>query len=154
MILVSVSKIFTLVFRHLVISGVRCSSCLWLELDPPVILLDSVSTPGNPTLTWVPVVRAVSAGKLSSCRAGVQKSRALIHLLSPGVRALPVGQLSSAQWSGSQLCLLAEDEGPKGPCPRSSFASVACVLSCADWSMRDLGYKMVLSLDSQGESPP
>ena len=64
--------------------------------------------------------RALSAGKLSSCRAGVQKSRALIHLLSPGVRALPVGQLSSAQWSGSQLHLLAEDEGLKRSCPRSS----------------------------------
>ena len=79
------------------------------------------------------MVRALSAGKLSSCRAGVQQSGALIHLLSPGVRALPVGRLSSgkegAQGSGSQLCLLAEDEGQKGPCPRSSVASVAQVLS-------------------------
>ena len=79
------------------------------------------------------MVRALSAGKLSSCRAGVQQSGALIHLLSSGVRTLPVGQLSSgkegAQGSGSQLCLLAEDEGLKGPCPRSSVASVAHVLS-------------------------
>jgi hypothetical protein len=48
--------------------------------------------------------------------------------LSSGVKALPVGRLSSgkevAQWSGSQLCLLAEDEGPRGPFPRSSVASV------------------------------
>jgi hypothetical protein len=29
----------------------------------------------------------------------------------------------------SQLCLLAEDEGPRRPCPRSSVASVAQVLS-------------------------
>ena len=45
----------------------------------------------------------------------------------------PVGRLFSgkegAQGSGSQLCLLAEDEGPKGPCPRSSVASVTHVLS-------------------------
>jgi hypothetical protein len=98
-----------------------------------VILLTSVSTPGSPALTWVPVVRALSAGKLSSCWAGVQKSGVLIHLLNPGVRVLSVGRLSSgkegAQWSGSQLCLLAEDEGPKGPCPRSSVASVAYVFS-------------------------
>jgi hypothetical protein len=83
-----------------------------------MILLAFVSTPGNPTLTCVPVVRALSAGKLSSCRAGVQQSGALIYLLSPGVRALLVGRLSSAkegaQGSGSQLCLLAEDESPMG----------------------------------------
>jgi hypothetical protein len=65
------------------------------------------------------VVRALSAGKLSSCRAGVQQPGTLIHLLSSGVRTLPVGLLSSckegAQGSGLQLCLLAEDEGPRGP---------------------------------------
>jgi hypothetical protein len=79
------------------------------------------------------VVRALSAGKLSSCRAGVQKSGALVHLLSPDIRVLPVGRLSSgkegAQGSGSQLCLLAEDEGLKGLCPRSSVTSVSHVLS-------------------------
>jgi hypothetical protein len=32
-------KILLFAFHHLVISGVRCSSCLWLELVPPVILL-------------------------------------------------------------------------------------------------------------------
>ena len=49
------------------------------------------------------------------------------------VRALSTGKLSSgregAQRSGAQLCLLAEDEGLKGPCPRSSVASIAHVLS-------------------------
>jgi hypothetical protein len=98
-----------------------------------VILLASVSTPGSLTLTRVPVVRALSAVKFSSCRAGVHKSGALIHLLSAGVRALPVGRLSSgkeaAQGPGSQLCLLAEDEDLKGPCPRSFVASVAQVFS-------------------------
>ncbi|EDL18878.1 mCG144679, partial [Mus musculus] len=75
-------------------------SCLWLELFPPVILLASVSTPGLSTLTCVPVVRALTAGKLSSYSACVQKFGALIHLLSPGVIALPVGQLSSAKEEG------------------------------------------------------
>ena len=79
------------------------------------------------------MVRALSAGKLSSCRVGVQKSRSLIHFLSPGVTALTGGQLSSgkegALGSRSQLCLLSEDEGPKGPCLRSSVASAAHVLS-------------------------
>ena len=71
--------------------------------------------------------------KVSSCRAGVQKSRAQIHLLSPRVRALPVGRLSSgkegAQGSGSRVCLLAEDEGLKGPRPRNSLTFVTHVLS-------------------------
>jgi hypothetical protein len=34
----SVSKILLFAFRLVVISGVRCSSCLWLEGVPPVIL--------------------------------------------------------------------------------------------------------------------
>jgi hypothetical protein len=107
-----------------------------LELDPPVILLASVSTPGSPTLSWVPVVRALSADKLSSCREGAQKCGAQIHLLSRGFRALP--GLSSdgevAQGSESQLCLLAKYEGQQGPCPRRSVASEAQVISCIDWS--------------------
>ena len=87
----------------------------------------------SPTLTWVPVVRVLSAGKLSSCRAGVQKCGALIHILTSGVRVIHVGQLSSgkeyAQGSGSQLSLLAEDQGPMGPWPRCSVASIAHMLS-------------------------
>ena len=70
------------------------------------------------------MVRALSAGKLSSCREVVQKSGAQIYLLIPGVRAFPGGLLSSGkegetQGSGSQLLLLAEDEGPNGSCPKS-----------------------------------
>ena len=84
------------------------------------------------------MVRALSAGKLSSCREGAQKSGAQIHLLSPGVRALPGDRLSfdeeGAQGSGFQLYILAEDEGLKGPCPRSFAASATHVLSCVDWS--------------------
>jgi hypothetical protein len=115
-------------FCHLVVSGVRCSSCLWLELVPPLILLAAVSTPGSPTLSWIPVVRALSAGKLSSCR-------------------------EVAQSSGAQLSLLVEDEGLKQPCPRSSVASATRVLSCEDWSLKDLEYKMGLSPESQSQSP-
>ena len=62
MILVSVSKIPSFAFLHVVLSGVSCYSCLWLEIVPPVILLASVSTPGSPTLSGVSVVRALSAG--------------------------------------------------------------------------------------------
>jgi hypothetical protein len=46
-VLVSVSKILIFAFHHLVISGVICYSCLWLEIVPPVILLASVSRPGS-----------------------------------------------------------------------------------------------------------
>jgi hypothetical protein len=53
--------------------------------------------------------------------------------LSPGVKALPVGKLSSgvegAQISEDHLYFLAEDEGQKGPCPRTLVASVAHALS-------------------------
>jgi hypothetical protein len=44
------------------------------------------------------------------------------------------------------------DEGPKRPCTRSSVVSVAHMLSCVDWSLRDLGCKMALSPKSQGQS--
>jgi hypothetical protein len=73
------------------------------------------------------VVRALSAGKLSSCREGAQRS-------------------------GSKLCFLVEDEGLKGPYPRSSDASAACMLSCVDWSLKDPGYKMELSPELLGQS--
>jgi hypothetical protein len=41
----SLSTILKFAFCHLVISGVSCYSCLWLELVPPVIMLTSVSRP-------------------------------------------------------------------------------------------------------------
>jgi hypothetical protein len=50
-VLVSVYEILIFAFHHLVISGFRCSSCLLLDLVPPVILLASVSTPGSPILS-------------------------------------------------------------------------------------------------------
>jgi hypothetical protein len=58
-----------------------------------------------------------------------------------------------AKRAGAQIHLLAEDEGLKGSCPRSSVASAAWVLSLMDWFLRDLGYTMVLSPEFQGQSP-
>jgi hypothetical protein len=46
-VLVSVSKILTFIFRHLVISGVSCYSCLCLEIVPLVILLPSIRRRGR-----------------------------------------------------------------------------------------------------------
>jgi hypothetical protein len=43
--------------------------------------------------------------------------------------------MEGAQMSAAQLFFLAEDEALKGPCPRSYVASVACTLSCIDWSL-------------------
>ena len=102
--MISVSKILAFAFHYLVISAVKCSSCLWLKLVPPMSLLASVSTPGSSTLSRVPVVRAFSAGKLFCCREGAQRSRV-------------------------QICLLDDDEGQKGPSPRSFPVSVALMLS-------------------------
>ena len=67
-VLVSVSNILKFAFHHLVMSGVRCSSYLWLELVPPMILIASVSIPGSSTLSWVLVIRVLFAGKLFCCR--------------------------------------------------------------------------------------
>jgi hypothetical protein len=35
-----------------------------------------------------------------------------------------------------------------GACPRSYVASAVCVLSCADWSLRDLGYKIIILIST------
>ena len=94
-----------------------------------MILLASVSIPGSLTLSSVPVVRALSVGKLFSGGEG-------------------------AQIFEDQLCLLAEDECPKGPCPRSSVVSVTCVSSCVDQPQRDPGEKMAISLESCGLITP
>ena len=81
--MISVSRILTFAFRHLVISEASCYSCLWLELVPQVIMLASISRPGRLVLSLLSVVRVLSACKLPSCRDG-------------------------AQISGVQTCLLAE----------------------------------------------
>ena len=46
-VLVSVSKILTFAFCHLVFSWASCYSCFWLELVPQVIMLASISRPGR-----------------------------------------------------------------------------------------------------------
>jgi hypothetical protein len=51
-VLVSVGKILTFAFCHLVISVVRCSCCHWMELVPPVSLLVCVSTLWRQSLPW------------------------------------------------------------------------------------------------------
>lgn len=51
-----------------------------------------------------------------------------------------------------QIHLLVEDEGPKGPCPRSSVASVTHMVSHLHWSLRGAGYKMALSPESHSQS--
>ena len=63
------------------------------------------------------MVRALSAGKLSSCREG-------------------------AQISGIRTCLLAEDGGPKQGLSQKLLASVVHTLICRDYSQRDPGNKM------------
>ena len=81
--MVSVNRILTFAFCHLVFSGASSYSCLWLELVPQVIMLASIRKPGRLGLSLVSVVKVLSAGKLSSCR-------------------------ESAQISGVRTCLLAE----------------------------------------------
>ena len=51
--MVSVSKILTFTFCHLVISGVSCYSCFCFEIVPLEILLPSISRPGRLGLSSV-----------------------------------------------------------------------------------------------------
>ena len=80
--MISVSRILTFAFHHLVTSEASCYSCLWLELVPQVTLLASISRPGRLALSLVSVVRVFSAGKLSSCREGAQISGVQTCLLT------------------------------------------------------------------------
>ena len=80
--MISVSRILTFAFRHLVTSEASCDSCLWLELVPQVTLLASISRPGRLVLSLVSVVRVFSAGQLSSCREGAQVSGVRTCLLT------------------------------------------------------------------------
>ena len=60
------------------------------------------------------------------------------------VRALPGGYFSvggGAQVSAAQICFLAEDEGLKWGLSQNLGCFCIHMLSCADWSLRDLGYK-------------
>jgi hypothetical protein len=115
------------VFCHLVNSGVSCYSCLWWELVPLVILLFSTSWLGRLALSWVSVVRALSAGRLSSFREG-------------------------AQISGVQTSLLAEYEGLKLDMSQKLLASVDHTLTCAEYSRGVLDPKCLPQMLRQ--SPP
>ena len=84
-----------------------------------MILLASVSRPGSLALSSFSVVIVLSAGKLSSCREGAQRS-------------------------GVQTCLLAEDEGPKQGLSQKMFC--LCSLHAhVHRLVRDVGHKMALS---------
>jgi hypothetical protein len=72
-----------------------------------MILLFSTSRLGRLALSLVSVVRALSAGRLSSFREG-------------------------AWISGIQTCLLAEDECPKQDMSQKLLASVVLTLTCAE----------------------
>ena len=89
MILVSISKILTFTFHHLVISGVSCCSCLCLEIVPLVILLSSINRPGRLALSPLSFI-----GQSSLCRKALlfQGRCTVIWCLDP---------------------FLSEDEGPK-----------------------------------------
>jgi hypothetical protein len=73
-VLISVNRILRFAFCHLLIFEASCYSCLLLELVPQVIMLASISRPWRLALSFVSVVRVLSAGMLSSCREGAQIS--------------------------------------------------------------------------------
>jgi hypothetical protein len=79
------------------------------------------------------------------------------YLLSPSdqitlCRQAPLLQGRCTEVWSSALPPVWRWKSQKEPCSRSSAASVAHVLSCSDWSLRDSGYKMVLSPESQSQS--
>jgi hypothetical protein len=87
MVLVSVSKIFTFTFHHLVISGASWYSCLCLEIIALEILLASISRSWRLDLS-----------------SEFQWSEHSLKASSP---------LTGAQISGVRTSLLAEDKGSK-----------------------------------------
>ena len=124
--MVSVSKVLTFTFHHLVISGVSCYSCLCLEIVPLVILLPSISRPGRLVLSsefqWSELF----------CRHA--------HLLQG--RCTVIWYLD---------LLLAEDEGPKQNLSQKLccfglsqklLISVVHTLTCADYFLPSPGTKM------------
>jgi hypothetical protein len=80
--LISVSRILTFAFHHLVVSEASCYSCLCYELVIQVTLLASIRRPGRVALSLVSLGRVFSAGKLSSCREGTQISGVRTGLLA------------------------------------------------------------------------
>jgi hypothetical protein len=114
-VLISVSRILTFAFPHLVISEASCYSCLWLELVPQVTLLASISRPRRLAPSLVSVVRVFSAGKISSCREGAQisgvrtclQAEVVFHppevLGSHGGSCEDLGGIRKLCWQGTQV---------------------------------------------------
>jgi hypothetical protein len=128
-ILVSVSQILTFAFHHLVISGVSCYSCLWLELVPPVI------------------------GACSSCDSVslCQHSRESNSLLSLSFQSTLCRQVRRGlELSSAWLKMKAS----KGSCARIYVSFASSVLSCAEWSLSDPGYKMAFSPGPRNRALP
>jgi hypothetical protein len=119
-VLISVSRILTFAFHHLVISEASCYSCLWLELVPQVTLFTSISRPGRLALSLASVVRIFPAGKLSFCMEGAQISGVRTCLLVPLTRGLriPWGILcGSLRVSGDSVGKAPRYwSGPEGSC--------------------------------------
>ena len=111
MVLFSVSKILTFTFRLLVISGVSCYSCLWLELVPLVILLASISRPGRLDLS-----------------SEFQWSEQSLQASSPLFRE---GAQLSGVWTSSWLKMKAQNR----IFPRSCVALARKVASCLEPKM-------------------
>jgi hypothetical protein len=86
---VFVGKILEFAFHHLVISGVRYSCCLWLDLVPPMSLWASVSISGRPALSWQ-----------DQCTEGYRTAA------SSGCRYRPVGSCHSCSTSSVACALL------------------------------------------------
>ena len=113
-VLVSVSKILSSAFHHLVSSGVSSYSCLWLGVVPLVIPLFSTNRLGRLALFWVSVVRALSAGKLSSCREGDVRTCLLAE--DKGLKQGLSQKLCSFCSPHSHLCrLISEWSGNQDP---------------------------------------
>ena len=118
--MVSVSKNLTFAFHHLVISGVSCFSCLWLELVPPVILLPLSAILGvqlSPEFQW--------------SEYSQQASPPLAGKVHRGLAFTPASWLKM--------------EARNRACPRRCVASAVFALTCADWSQRDLRHNMAPS---------
>ena len=116
--MVSVSKILTFTFRHLVISGVSCYSCLCLEIVPLVILLPSISRPG----------RLALSSEFQWSEHSLQASFPLTGKVHTYLAVRPP----------SWLKMKAQNR----TCPRSCVASVVHTLTYADYSQQSPGTKM------------
>jgi hypothetical protein len=114
-------------FRHLVISGVSCYSCLWLEIVPLVILLASISRPGRLDLS-------------SEFQSSEHSRQASSPLTGKVHRYLEFRPPPMAEDEGSQ-----QELSLKVCCfglSQKLLVSVVHTLTCADYFRRSLRTKM------------